>query len=390
VDEILELAQYKTGLTELGSDYSALIFEGWNCLAKSISDSRTYDASGLQARNLQFLRLIEGHLRFEADLKQYPEIRTVPVVAPMFIVDFGRSGSTFLHNLLAQDENARTPALWELWEPSPPPRPDTYDTDERIAKTNERLEIVRKWTPDILKIHSLAAQRPDECLWIKPHGTHFAMQHLAIEYWEWLKGLDEGGLAALFSYYKLRVQHLQLFCRRGFWLSKSMTHLHYLPVLLDTFPDAKIIRLHRDPLRVLPSTCSLLRSMRFGFQRPNADEATGEFTLDIFVDGMDRMMALDQRCGSGRFVDVDFRDLTDDPIATVRRIYDQLGRCYTSPLDKKINAYLAEFNNQPQHRHEYRLEEFALSEGKVMTRSARYLDWLDARLGKHSVAAAQL
>jgi len=42
---------------------------------------------------------------------EHPEIRDVPIERPVFILGFPRTGTTLLHNLLAQDPAARPPAL---------------------------------------------------------------------------------------------------------------------------------------------------------------------------------------------------------------------------------------------------------------------------------------
>jgi len=379
VDALLDFAQRKSGLKNLGQ-CGDLVFEGWAALAKAIGDSRSYNAIGIHRLKEDFSRTIEAHLRFEADLDRYPEIRDVAVVKPVFIVDFGRAGSTFLHNLLAQDVRARTPALWELWNPSPPPGSNAETESLRIAAAETRIDLIRKATPMSLRIHPLAAQEPEECQWIVRHGTHLAMQHQAVGYWEWLRNLDNAALRALLAYYRLNVQHLQLFRRRDYWLSKSMTHLHYLPVFSDVFPDARIIRLHRDPCQVVPSMCSLYRSFRYGLTRHDDGAGLGELVMDIFSDGVNRMMEADKSRGSGTFVDVHFRDLTADPIGTVRQIYDAIGLSWTDDFEQAIQTYVAR-SDKERHGHSYRAEDFGLTDDKIRERSAAYLEWLQGQQG---------
>ena len=65
---------------------------------------------------------------------EHPEIADVPIEKPLFIVGFPRTGTTILFNLLGQDPANRTPLGWEVQFPNPPPAPETYATDPRIAK----------------------------------------------------------------------------------------------------------------------------------------------------------------------------------------------------------------------------------------------------------------
>ena len=83
-----------------------------------------YDELGKRSATAFMYNWICKYIRFERDLVEFADIAHVPVQKPMLIVGFGRTGSTFLHQLLALDPQARAPQMWELTEPSPPPRPE--------------------------------------------------------------------------------------------------------------------------------------------------------------------------------------------------------------------------------------------------------------------------
>ena len=375
-DQLMQTSRQRTKLDGFGVG-GETVLEGWRRLIDAVNSSRRYDARGVEMLREEFSIRLMTELQLEQDLARFPEIHDVPIIAPVFIVNFGRAGSTFLHNLMAQDERARTPALWELWSPSPPPSCDETDREARIRAARERIELVEKWTPEVLKIHPLVAEQPDECHWLVSHGTHHALQHVALPYWEWLKGLRPDRLHQLMARYRLQIQRLQLFRRGEYWLSKSMSHLHYLPALLHAFPDATVICLHRDPRRVVPSLCSLYRSVGSGFVHSGADAELGELALDVFVDGMDRLMTAVRTCQTARFINVRFEDLIADPIGTLRRIAEAAGREYTEGWNRRCHAYLTRSDTTPRYQHNYALENFGLSEELVMTRTAAYCRWLD-------------
>ena len=377
-DQLMRAAQQRTGLDGFGFGVGCeTLVEGWQRLIEAINGSQRYDNLGVDMLREEFSIRLTTELQLEQDLARFPEIRDVPIVAPVFIVNFGRTGSTFLHNLMAQDERARTPALWELWSPSPPPSSDQTDCEARIRAARERIELMEIWTPDVLKIHPLVADQPDECQWLVTHGTHQALQHIVPPYWEWLKAMKPDRMHQLMERYRLQIQRLQLFRRGKYWLSKSMSHLHYLPALLKVFPHATVICLHRDPRRVVPSLCSLYRSIGSGFVRNGADGELGELALDVFVDGMDRLMTAKRTCQTARFLNVQFEELVADPIGTVRRIAEAMGSEYTESWNRRCHAYLACSDAAPRYRHDYALENFGLTEDFVMTRTAAYCRWLD-------------
>ena len=100
----------------------------------------------------------------------HPEIRDVAVPRPLLVAGFGRTGSTLLHNLLALDAVARAPLLWELWTPSPPPRPETRAADPRIGIAQARLDAFTRADPQILD-SSDGGACADECRWMMRHSA---------------------------------------------------------------------------------------------------------------------------------------------------------------------------------------------------------------------------
>jgi sulfotransferase family protein len=382
VDQFLELAQSRTQAVKLGAD-SGLHFEGLRYLAKSVQQDPYYDDIGRRYANTVLYNWVVRYLRFEQDLATFPEIRQVPVPKPLFLVGFGRTGSTFLHHLLTLDSRARTPRLWELTEPSPPPRTETYETDPRIRRVHMQLSTRSIMLPDVHKIHEYDAQGPEECQHMMWHGPHHLMLGLrSLGYWQWLRGLSQRQLQALYAGYKLQVQHLQLFHRGSHWVSKSLSHAYFYPVLFDIFPDARIVRLHRDPCQVIPALASLIAHLQIPYtSRVNFHEL-GQLTLDIFLDYMQRSIQIEKQTNPEHFIDVAFDDLTRDPVGTIREIYARFGYPYTDQLENALNARLREESVTRQYRHVYTPEQFGLSRAQIMTQVEDYLTWVEQRTGR--------
>jgi hypothetical protein len=380
VDQLLELARSRTDTVSLSAG-SSLQFEGLNCLAESIRREPYYDDLGRRVAHHYIYGWISKYLRFERDLTAFPDIFRVPVAKPMFLIGFGRTGSTFLHHLLSLDAQARAPQLWELTEPSPPPRPESYDTDPRIRQLKMRIGSSSIVTPDIHKIHEIDAQTPDECQHMMWHGPHHITTGglKAPEYWQWLRNLGTEQLHVLYHSYKLQVQHLQLFYRRGHWVSKSLTHAHFFPVLFQVFPDARIVRLHSDPCQIIPALASLLAHLQIPYTRRVDFHELGQQTLDLFVDSMERTMQIDRKVSLEHFIDVVFDDLTRNPIGVIRDIYSKFGYQYTSQFENEVRKFLQTEPITRQYKHVYTLEQFGLSRERILARSEEYLTWVEQR-----------
>jgi len=366
-----------------------VFIEGLRCLAAAVASEGRYDSDRLAQLQRDLLLRILADLKVARDVERHPEIAAVPVNRPLLIAGFGRTGSSLLHHLLALDPNARTPLLWELWHVSPPPRPENRSTDPRIDLAQRRLEAFTRADPAILQIHPMAARAPDECHWIMRHSPFLPMLYEAPEYWAWLKQLDASELEELYAHYRLQAQYLQLQCSGRHWVSKATAHLHYLPALFKVFPDASIVRLHRDPCEAVPSLCSLVASYRRLFSpRVNHDEI-GRTILDMFADNMKRSMAApDDR--AGQIIDIQFTDLVAEPVATVKRIYARFGYPCSAAFETEMVRYLETQRGAPKWRHAYAAEQFGLSREIVLERSADYMAWVKPRCGEVADAAVAM
>ncbi|GLH76205.1 hypothetical protein SSBR45G_11130 [Bradyrhizobium sp. SSBR45G] len=381
VDQLLDLAQERLGAAPFGAD-SALHLEGIRCLAEAVGRDGAYDDLGRYMASHYIYGWIERYVQFEQDLAEVPDIVEVSVARPLFLIGFGRTGSTFLHHLLALDPRARAPRLWELQEPSPPPRPETYQTDPRIGRLRAQSEFRAAVMPDLHKIHEFALHAPEECQLMMWHGPqHMILGLRSPDYWQWFRHLDRSQLELLEAAYKRQVQHLQLFHRGGHWLSKSLAHAHFLPVLFNSFPDARIVRLHRDPCQIIPALASLIAQLQISYT-PRIDfHDLGRRMLELFEQSMERMMQADDVASSDQVVDVLFDDLTRDPAATIRRIYTTFGYDFSPEFETRMRRHLQTASDGRRFKHVYTLEQFGLSHAEVMARSEAYLAWVERRTG---------
>ena len=375
---IMDSAKRAAGITEL-SDFSNIYVEGLTHLTDSLVADQNFDSFGRELVGRQVVGWAGNYAKFERDLQTYPEIRQVAVNRPLFIIGFGRTGSTLLHNLLALDKDARTPRLWELFWSSPPPRQDTFTSDPRIEAAQQFLRFLRLMAPQILDLHPMHSEAPDECHWMMRHSPHMLLRFEAPGYWNWLKSLQVQPLRRLYEHYRLQVQHLQLFCPGQHWLSKSLVHQFFYPVLFDVFPDARVVRLHREPRTCIPSLASLASKLRGIYYRRVDRKQLGQFMIDWFNVGAQRAIEIDARGYHDRFVDVTYENLVADPHRTVQRIYSRLQYPYTPQFDRALQTHLSR-TKDGGYRHLYSAADFGLSDSEIVAKTRPYLHWFDANV----------
>jgi Sulfotransferase family len=157
--ELLDTAFQETGLRDFGD---GSFHEPLWVFLKAYETEAKLTLIGRLAVRRNTLQLLTNRLWLVEDRKRYPAIAQQDIRQPLFIVRLPRTGSTLLHNLLAQDPGNRVPLCWEAMFPSPPrrgppmlmtrvlPRPKSYSTDltdsHHTLKSSIRRARARRWS----------------------------------------------------------------------------------------------------------------------------------------------------------------------------------------------------------------------------------------------------
>ena len=115
-----------------------------------------------------------------------------------------RTGTTILFDLLAQDPALRPPLTWEVDNPWPLPRPETYATDPRIAETQASIEMSEQIVPGLLAFHPMGALVGQECVRITAGqfcSMIFPVQYRLPSYSRWL--LYEADHQPAYAYHRM-------------------------------------------------------------------------------------------------------------------------------------------------------------------------------------------
>ena len=304
-----------------------------------VSEARLNDL-GVEIAVLDVIRPLTGRLQIVKWRKENPAVAAQPVTRPIFIVGQPRTGTTILFDLLAQDPALRPPLTWEVDNPWPLPRPETYATDPRIAETQASIEMSEQIVPGLLAFHPMGALVGQECVRITAGqfcSMIFPVQYRLPSYSRWL--LCEADHQPAYAYHRMFLQHLQSGVP-GQWLLKSPAHLWQLDALVAEYPDALIVQTHRDPLNVISSISALTHHLRhLASDESSITECAAQSREEIVV-GLERGMKLRDSL-SQRVVDVQFADFIRDPFATIRGVYAELGRELEPVAEQNMRAFLA-------------------------------------------------
>lgn len=363
-------AREQSGLHEFGTAY----FEP--ALAMICKSAREdLDLSPVGHRNLWFQvfdHLVQ-RLRFVDLWQRHPEILDEQIERPIFIVGLPRSGTTFLHQLLAQDERMRITPFWEELSPLPDHDPAIRPPEDEplIERARRNIDGLREYAPGLLEMHQLAVDEPEEEIYLL--GPAFASMvyewvYIMPQYAAWYARQDhtEG-----YRFFRQILQTLQWLRGGGRWLLKAPQHMEQIAALLQVFPDALFVSTLRDPVTAATSTANVSAyGQRIRTDRPDP-LAAGKSCVEIIERLVSGLLA-GQPEGDPRFVEVHFADLMSEPLAAARRVMEAAGLDVSLVTGAKMQAYVDANNSKPRKSRDYAPEDFSIDVPALRERIAGY------------------
>lgn len=319
------------------------------------------------------VRLARTHLRLHATYDARPEVLETPLPDPIYIVGWPRTGSTFLHQLLAADPASRSIPYWESFDPVPP-APGA--PDRRTERLDKMLGQLRKIAPSYDAIHPMTAEATEECvaLFMNEFRTlQLDFQYRVPGYARWLLRQD-GNVA--YSLYERQLRLIQSVRPGGpRQVLKDPTHLVHLETLVARHRGARFVFTHRDPAEALSSIASLVAYTRALFTDDVDPHAIGaELVRGYWIEALARSRKVRAALPSRNAVDVRYEDLQRDPIATAERIYARLGLPFDEAARAGMTAFLETHAREraATGRHHHALADFGLTREAVRERLAEY------------------
>ncbi|MEM9384974.1 MAG: sulfotransferase [Pseudomonadota bacterium] len=343
--------------------------------------------TGRTAMREHLLELLAARLRLTGRWHQPRNVGALePVERPVFIFGLPRTGTTLLHNLIAQDPQVRVPWTFEVMMPTP--QPGALSRGARRAAVAKRLQWVHRLAPAFRTVHEVSASLPQECIAITAYtlqSIEFHTTHRLPGYQNWLEGSDQ---VPAYAFHRRFLQHLQAEDREAAgsgpfaprpWVLKAPGHLFALDALLAVYPDAVLVQTHRDPLEVVASISSHGVILRKAFsQQVDVQEVAVDWS-NRWGRALARTMARRQADASldQRVLDLHYSRLLADPMGVIADLYAHAGLSLGDLARERMQGYLAS-NPQGRHgRHRYSLEGFGLNPHQEAERYADYRRWLN-------------
>jgi len=349
-------------------------------LLEACNEEADLSGFGSRALRIDVLRCLRNLLRFDEIEAASPAVLSRPIQAPVFITGMPRSGTTFLHRLILQDPNTIAPRLFQLVYPCASPA-SRFGTALRKTRVSLQLALFRIIAPELNALHPVAVDAPEECTDITAHvfrSLRFDAMYRVPSYNSWL---ERSGFLDAYRFHRRFLQHLdaQLPGRR--WILKSPDHLFALDDIRKVYPDARLVLVHRDPLRVLASVAKLTEVLRRPFARSVDRIGIGREISASWIDGAQRMCGLSASGDS--VLQLQYRQIIARPLDAVRAVYRHCDFVLTETAEAHMRSWLRTAARAGRRGREYKLAEFGLDAHLLRERFARYTDTFGIEIEDH-------
>ena len=202
-------------------------------------------------------------------------------------------------------------------------------------------------------------------------SEEFTARYRVPSYVEWLQRCD---MQPAYEWHRLVLQVLQRRSGQSAWVLKSPVHLHSLPILMDVYPDARVVITHRDPLAVLGSVTSLIATLRYAHSDDVDFADIGRYHADLYGRSLDHLVDLTTNgtVDPERVHHSHYSAFMTDPVATTADVFAALERPLTGDVKEAIEDHLGANPRDAKGEHVYSFADLGLDEAEARARFARY------------------
>jgi hypothetical protein len=368
-DKLLAEARQTASLTDFGSDE---FLSPMQILLDSADSEGDLNPFGRFAIRSHTLRALKNRLWAQAYFDKYPEIKKRKIVAPIIIIGPHRSGTTRLQRMIASDNRLQHLRAWEGINPAP--RLDCADLGASIrhGEVKKMLDGRKHMYPNAYLAHPMDADwAEEEMLLLNQSFSGFlplGFYHVP-DYYQWFLGADKRFAYDYMADLMRLISTVRGDAKDKRWVLKNPQHMLDLDTLMKTFPDARLIFTHRDPIKTVGSVLSLMWSYAAQHTDAPCRIKTRKTWMDFAEQMARRSIEARKKIHPGQQLDVYYHDMNQDWQAVMKRIYDFADLELTPTAKDAMTAWLKESEAKQHHvAHRYSMEDFGLTAQEVDAR----------------------
>lgn len=274
---------------------------------------------------------------------------------PIFIIGHWRSGTTHLHNILCQDpQMAYTTTFQSVF-------PDTLfnKVGRFLFEGFAKILIPGTRKGDNVTLGTALPQEEEFALgdktpisfyyfWMFPRSLRkFYNQFIRFN------NIDLSVIDSWKNDYTLLIKKAIKNTGRNRYLSKNPPNTARIKILLEMFPNARFIHIHRNPVEVYLSTHNFFDKMLPHLQLQSIDRSTLDTHIfELYKDLMNDYLEQRELIPEGRLVEISYGSLDTDPINCIRKLYQDLDLSGYEKSQAHFEAYLNKMKSYQKNKHE--------------------------------------
>lgn len=309
-------------------------------------------------------------------------VPTPQIDESVFIVGHQRSGTTFLHRLMAQNDWAHSLDLHEMLFPATSFQRgieliDRLDTTMGSPLLNRFNDLQGRLFGHIDNIHRVRLNEPEEdefvmwsqyasdiCINDSPTLIELGPKDMPKEFEFWT---PQQQFSALMWYRACIQKKLERKKGTGIYVGKNPRFSRTLPQLNTIFPNSKIIVLVRNPLEAIPSRMSLTLAL-WGFRKPRVERLSKAHIQWILQNSIETYLKTEEglkHIPEDRKIIIGYNDLKTNTRQNLHHIVDRLG---LPKLSTTVQQRLLEMETKSYlSKHQYNLSDYGLTPADIET-----------------------
>jgi hypothetical protein len=280
--------------------------------------------------------------------------RSSGIESPIFILGHWRSGTTHLHNLLCKDPQMGYTTTYQSVFPDTLFNKLGYFLFEGFA----RFLIPGKRAGDNVTLGTELPQEEEFALGDKTPISFYYFwmfpRKIRLFYKRFIRfeGIDNAKKNRWKANYKLLIAKSLKNTNTELYLSKNPPNTGRVKLLLEMFPNARFIHIHRNPIEVFLSTQNFLKKMLPHLQLQNiSQKEINKELIHLYEQIMTDYFQQKSLIPEGNLVEVRFEDLEKNPMSLLKRVYSELDISGFESAEPGIQDYVNSMKSYKKNNH---------------------------------------
>ena len=280
--------------------------------------------------------------------------------APLFILGHWRSGTTLIHNLMAQDPSAGFISTYQSLFPN-------NLASKWIFKTFMRINMPKKRPTDNVKLNVNFPQEDEFAFSNCQPNAYYNFFYFPENYRTFFeksilhKNLTQKEVKTWYKEYDRLIKKALINTGGERVIIKNPVNTGRIDKIVKLYPDAKFLYIYRNPYTVFFSTQKFFYQL---FPTLWLHKTTNEFIdkmiFEVYVDLMELYEKQKSLIPPENIMEIRFEDLEMNPLRMTEKIYNQL-------LKEDFRQIESCFSNYIQTQKSYRKNRYTVTAGMVET-----------------------